>query len=132
MSSSSQATLQIPLRHKPDDIGYRLIELPPEVESLLESDNPPVLTLESSDASALLKTPDRTYALRQKNTSNSVILLSPLASSTSSQQGVAAISTIRETVELELVVPQHAVVSSGQLKNTGSRGKWHEMFGKGR
>ncbi|KAL7786344.1 hypothetical protein V8C37DRAFT_405416 [Trichoderma ceciliae] len=130
--SSTQTTDKIPLHHKPDDIGYRLIELPPEVESLLASDNAPVLTLESSETSALLKTPDRTYSLRQKNTSNSVILLSPFASSTSSspEQGIAAISTIRETVELE-VVPQ-LVVSGGQLKNTGSRGKWHEMFGKGR
>ncbi|RFU82147.1 sister chromatid cohesion dcc1 [Trichoderma arundinaceum] len=129
--SSSQTAAKIPLHHKPDDIGYRLIELPPEVESLLESDNAPVLILESSETSALLKTPDRTYSLRQKNTSNSVMLLSPLASSTSAEQGVAAISTIHETVELELV-PEHPVAPGGQLKNTGSRGKWHEMFGKGR
>lgn len=44
---------------------------------------------------------------------------------------MAAISTIRETVELELA-PQTPVASGGPLKNTGSRGKWHEMFGKGR
>ncbi|KAK1241128.1 hypothetical protein MKX08_001102 [Trichoderma sp. CBMAI-0020] len=127
----SSTDFKIPLRHQPDDVGYRLIELPPELQSLLESDNPPVLTLESSEASALLKSPDRTYSLRQKNTSNSVILLSPLDSSTASNQGIAAISTIHETVELELV-PEHAAAASGQLKNTGSRGKWHEMFGKGR
>ncbi|KAK4070787.1 hypothetical protein Trihar35433_5254 [Trichoderma harzianum] len=125
--SSSQTTQKIPLHHRPDDTGYRLIELPPELESLLESENAPVLTLESSETSALLKTPDRTYSLRQKNTSNSVILLSP----TTSDQGMAAISTIRETVELELA-PQAPVASGGPLKNTGSRGKWHEMFGKGR
>ncbi|UKZ79997.1 hypothetical protein TrVFT333_007761 [Trichoderma virens FT-333] len=124
--SSSQATDKIPLHHRPDDTGYRLIELPPELESLLESENAPVLTLEPSETSALLKTPDRTYALRQKNTSNSVILLSPTP-----DQGMAAISTIHETVELELV-PQATSTSGGQLKNTGSRGKWHEMFGKGR
>ncbi|KAM0512453.1 hypothetical protein ACHAPE_008776 [Trichoderma viride] len=127
----SSTDFKIPLRHQPDDIGYRLIELPPELQSLLESDNPPVLTLESSETSALLKSPDRTYSLRQKNTSNSVILLSPLDSSTASNPGIAAISTIHETVELELV-PEHAAAASGQLKNTGSRGKWHEMFGKGR
>ncbi|QYT02001.1 hypothetical protein H0G86_009006 [Trichoderma simmonsii] len=125
--SSSQTTQKIPLHHRPDDTGYRLIELPPELESLLESENAPVLTLESSETSALLKTPDRTYSLRQKNTSNSVILLSP----TTSDQGMAAISTIRETVELD-VAPQTPVASGGPLKNTGSRGKWHEMFGKGR
>ncbi|KAL7924554.1 hypothetical protein ACQKWADRAFT_311326 [Trichoderma austrokoningii] len=122
---------KIPFRHQPDDTGYRLIELPPELQSLLESDNPPVLTLESSETSALLKSPDRTYSLRQKNTSNSIILLSPSASSTASNQGIAAIATIHETVELELV-PEHVASASGQLKNTGSRGKWHEMFAKGR
>ncbi|KAL7932911.1 hypothetical protein V8C35DRAFT_305796 [Trichoderma chlorosporum] len=129
--SSSQATEKIPLHHKPDNTGYRLIELPPELESLLESENAPVLTLESSEASALLKTPDRTYALRQKNTSNSVMLLAP--SPDHQGQGMAAVSTIRETVELELVaLPQAGAAPGGPLKNTGSRGKWHEMFGKGR
>ncbi|KAK4085389.1 uncharacterized protein Triagg1_379 [Trichoderma aggressivum f. europaeum] len=137
MSSSSQATQKIPLHHRPDDTGYRLIELPPELESLLESENAPVLTLESSPTSALLKTPDKTYSLRQKNTSNSVILLSPTSTSTSPpDQAIAAISTIRETVELE-PAPQAAATGAsssggGPLKNTGSRGKWHEMFGKGR
>lgn len=38
----STTDIKIPLRHKPDDIGYRLIELPPDLQSLLESDNPPV------------------------------------------------------------------------------------------
>lgn len=38
----SSTDFKIPLRHQPDDIGYRLIELPPELQSLLESDNPPV------------------------------------------------------------------------------------------
>ncbi|KAM0487262.1 hypothetical protein ACHAPX_000533 [Trichoderma viride] len=127
----SSTDFKIPLRHQLDDIGYRLIELPPELQSLLESDNPPVLTLESSETSALLRSPDRTYSLRQKNTSNSVILLAPLDSSTASNPGIAAISTIHETVELE-IVPENAAAATGQLKNTGSRGKWHEMFGKGR
>lgn len=153
----SSTDFKIPLRHQLDDIGYRLIELPPELQSLLESDNPPVfvslryllfsvilkrciahnalscfsLTLESSETSALLKSPDRTYSLRQKNTSNSVILLAPLDSSTAPNPGIAAISTIHETVELE-IVPENAAAATGQLKNTGSRGKWHEMFGKGR
>lgn len=38
----SSTDFKIPLRHQPDDVGYRLIELPPELQSLLESDNPPV------------------------------------------------------------------------------------------
>lgn len=35
----------IPLSHVPDDIGYRLIELPPDLQSLLESDGAPVSVL---------------------------------------------------------------------------------------
>lgn len=38
----SSQTRGIPVRHIPDDAGYRLIELPPELVSLLESDNAPV------------------------------------------------------------------------------------------
>ncbi|KAK5987998.1 hypothetical protein PT974_12134 [Cladobotryum mycophilum] len=127
---SNQPEGSIPLRHAPDDKGYRLIELPPEVQSLLESKNAPVLTLESSDDSALLKTPDRTYALRQKNTSNSVIILSSRPSPEGSDYELAAISTIQETVELQLV--HDPPVGGAPLKNTGSKGKWHEKFGKGR
>jgi hypothetical protein len=59
------------------------------------------------------------------------MLLSPTTSASAAQdQGMSIISTIHETVELELV-PQ-AVTTGGPLKNTGSRGKWHEKFGKGR
>lgn len=32
----------IPLHNIPDHVGYRLIELPPDLQSLLESDDPPV------------------------------------------------------------------------------------------
>lgn len=39
MSTQGQA---IPLRHQPHDAGYRLLELPPELQSLLESDTAPV------------------------------------------------------------------------------------------
>ncbi|KPM45336.1 hypothetical protein AK830_g1136 [Neonectria ditissima] len=129
MSSQSRG---IPLRHIPDDAGYRLIELPPELLSLLESDTAPVLTLESSDTSALLKTPNKTYALRQKNTSNALMLLAPRPTPDSLEQAVAIVSTIRETVELEVVPDKTPSAASGGLKNTGSKGKWHERFGKNR
>lgn len=39
---SSQNIAGIPLTHAPNGVGYRLIELPPELATLLESDNPPV------------------------------------------------------------------------------------------
>lgn len=90
------------------------------------------LTIEASDTSALLKTPNKTYALRQKNTSNALMLLTPCATPDSPEQGIAIVSTIRETVELEVVPNKAPGASSGGLKNTGSKGKWHERFGKNR
>ncbi|KAI9158236.1 DNA repair protein rhp42 [Paramyrothecium foliicola] len=114
MSSQEQG---IPLRHQPDDVGYRLIELPPDLQHLLESETAPVLTLESSPNSAILRTPDKAYSLRQKNTSNAVIILSSNTSSADGQSSLAAISTIHETVELD---PYHEkdVSSAGNVKHT--------------
>lgn len=42
MSSQAPPPPSIPLAHAPDGLGYKLVELPPELVSLLESDNPPV------------------------------------------------------------------------------------------
>ncbi|OAA48426.1 Sister chromatid cohesion protein DCC1 [Metarhizium rileyi] len=127
MSSQSQG---IRLVHRPDNSGYRLLELPPDLANLLESDTAPVLVLESSDNTAVLRTPDKAYKLRQKNTSNGLFLLAPHSSSETPEQELAVISTIHETVELD-VVPDMPV-RHDKLADTGSRGKWHEMFGKGR
>ena len=38
---SSQDNQGISLSHAPDGIGYRLLELPPELVVLLEGENPP-------------------------------------------------------------------------------------------
>ncbi|RSL71847.1 hypothetical protein CEP54_001056 [Fusarium duplospermum] len=131
MSSQSRG---ITIQHTPSETNYRLIELPPELQSLLESDSPPVLTLESSDTSALLKTPSKAYALRQKNTSNAFMLLSPTPSTPENpEQGISIVSTIRETVELEVVPDKTAGTSSGATKSLGgAKGKWHERFGRNR
>lgn len=92
------------------------------------------LTLESSDTSALLKTPSKTYALRQKNTSNAFMLLSPTPSTPENpEQGISIVSTIRETVELEVVPDKTAGTSGGATKSLGgAKGKWHERFGRNR
>lgn len=147
MSSQGQGTA---LQHAPDNRGYRLIELPPELQLVLESDNPPVfvastppflrhhllltrhssLKLDSTDTSAVLKSPHKTYALRQKNTSNAIVLIEPHASSDGPDAGLGAVATIHETVELDHV--QEPNPSVGPLKHTGSKGKWHEKFGRGR
>ncbi|KAG6000775.1 hypothetical protein E4U54_001290 [Claviceps lovelessii] len=127
MSSQNQG---IRLTHKPHDSGYRLLELPPDLVSLLESPTAPILTLQESDTAALLRTPDKTYNLRQKNTSNALFLLSPTQSPDSPEPQVAIVATIHETVELD-VVPDVPARADKPL-DTGSRGKWHERFGKGR
>ncbi|KAG6002708.1 hypothetical protein E4U21_002817 [Claviceps maximensis] len=127
MSSQNQG---IKLVHALHDSGYRLLELPHDLANLLESQDAPVLTLEESDNAAVLRTPDRTYNLRQKNTSNALFLLSPTQSADSAEQNVAIVATIHETVELD-VVPEFPGRGDG-LFDTGSRGKWHEIFGKGR
>lgn len=92
--------------------------------------------LESSDTSALLKTPDKTYSLRQKNTSNSIIILTSNATPSDSkqqeqeQQKLTAISTLHETVELDAV--REPPAAAGPLKHVGGKGKWHEKFGMNR
>ena len=96
------------------------------------TDNCHSLTLTQSPTSAILTTTNKTYALRQKNTSNALILLSPLApeqGSTQTEVGIGAVATIHETVELEVV---HQPVSGNKMPHTGSRGRWHERFGRGR
>ena len=93
--------------------------------------SPDSLTLESTDAAALLKTPDKTYSLRQKNTSNALILLKPHAPENSvPEQGMAAFSTIGETVELDPV--SDAAARAPAAKPAANRGKWHERFGRNR
>ncbi|KAI5463511.1 hypothetical protein BGZ63DRAFT_194298 [Mariannaea sp. PMI_226] len=129
MSSQSRGT---PVHHIPDGAGYRLIELPAELVTLLESDTAPVLTLESSDSSALLKTPSKTYALRQKNTSNALMLLQPHSDPDTPEQGIAIVSTIHETVELEPVIDKTAGSGGNATTNAGAKGKWHERFGRSR
>ncbi|KAL2257599.1 hypothetical protein VTK26DRAFT_9422 [Humicola hyalothermophila] len=137
---SSQDGNGIPLSHAPTNTGYKLLELPPELLELLESQDPPTLTLHPSPTAALLKTPSKTYSLRQKNTSNSLILLTPNLSSSSSHSssnedeattipsiGLDAIATLHETIEL---VPEAA--GDAPAPAPKPRGKWHEKFGRAR
>jgi sister chromatid cohesion protein DCC1 len=44
--------------------------------------------------------------------------------------GVQVIATVHET--FELVVEPEAGAAVPAQKNTGSKGKWHEKFGRGR
>ncbi|KAI0193415.1 hypothetical protein EV127DRAFT_16920 [Xylaria flabelliformis] len=127
---SSQNDTGIPVFHAPDGIGYRLMELPPELLEALESPNPPNLSLEASATSAVLKCGSKAWGLRQKNTSNALILLKPgninLASSKIPQAeiGIKLISTTHDTIEL---VPE-----STDKPAPLTKGKWHEKFARGR
>ncbi|KAK0636664.1 hypothetical protein B0T17DRAFT_484942 [Bombardia bombarda] len=143
---TSPANAGIPLSHAPDHVGYKLLELPPELVELLEGENPPVLTLQPSPTAALLKTPNKTYSLRQKNTSNALMLLStaqmrsPDAGPTQDQQtgsspgepatgtvcGLRAIATVHETIDL---VPE---TEEAAAPAAVARGKWHEKFARTR
>ncbi|KAI0017602.1 hypothetical protein F4780DRAFT_577961 [Xylariomycetidae sp. FL0641] len=125
---SSQPDAGIPLVHAPDGVGYRILELPPELLAVLESDHPPILSLESSANSAVLKAKDQSWTLRQKNTSNALIMLKPadLATVPSAmpETAVKAIATVHETVEL--------VTEPAGKAAPVARGKWHEKFARGR
>lgn len=139
LSSQPPATAGLPLNHAPNGVGYKLLELPPELLALLDSDAPPTLRLESpssstttatvAPAAALLRTPDgtKTWSLRQKNTSNALILLhaDPAAGA------LAAVATLHDTVEL---VPEAASAPNAAAPAAAipARGKWHERFGRTR
>ncbi|KAJ4379644.1 hypothetical protein N0V86_004826 [Didymella sp. IMI 355093] len=61
----------------------QLLELPPDVAALLDAPNPPRLSIKSSAAAhdrpayAVLCTPDKTFHLRQVQTSNSLFVTQP-------------------------------------------------------
>ncbi|KKY38612.1 hypothetical protein UCDDA912_g01449 [Diaporthe ampelina] len=123
---SSQSVAGIPLNHAPPATTYKLLELPPELLALLESDKPPTLRLEPSPTAGLLKTPDnKTWSLRQKNTSNALILLQASGPGQESA-ALSTVATLHETVEL---VPE---AESAAAPVVAAKGKWHEKFGKTR
>ncbi|CRK36073.1 hypothetical protein BN1708_006922 [Verticillium longisporum] len=114
-----------PVSSAPDGRGYRLFELPPEVESALTSQAPPVLYIKHPEeaSTAQLSVPGgKTYALQQKNTSNALHILSP--STDDSVPGLASVATVHEIIELLPEAPGPEA--------RGNKGKWHERFGKNR
>jgi hypothetical protein len=126
---SSQDAEGIPLNHAPAGTGYKLLELPPELLALLESGSPPAqLRLEPSPTAGLLRAPDgRTWSLRQKNTSNALILLrASRAGAAGHSHSLDAVATLHDTVEL---VPEAEAAAAPVLV---AKGKWHERFGRTR
>ncbi|KAI9792234.1 MAG: hypothetical protein M1833_001233 [Piccolia ochrophora] len=91
--------------------SFRLLELPPPLVDMLTSDNPPALTIKSSDATlsdssspshAVLCTPGKTYQLRQVHSSNSIFLTQPLHHSdhSSTETGISVVACLKSTLEL--------------------------------
>ncbi|KAF7903204.1 uncharacterized protein EAF01_006253 [Botrytis porri] len=154
---------EIPFTANHTQQPFKLLELPPELLTLLESDVPPTLLLTSSPQlphhAHLLVSPStstststtqppstkKIYLLRQKNTSNPLMLLSPsthLSSpSTTPQPSITRIGSISDTIEL---IEKEEEVISGEANDkekepkvtkktaTGKVNKWHEKFAKSR
>ncbi|KAF8417978.1 hypothetical protein EV426DRAFT_514426, partial [Tirmania nivea] len=112
---STQDHCHIPLSYSITQVPVRLLELPPALLSVIESDSPPILKLKSSPASttfsghAVLCTPSQTFSIRQVQTSNSLYLLQPDALTPCSdsdafpeipQPGLAIMSTATSYLEL--------------------------------
>ncbi|PBP23518.1 sister chromatid cohesion protein Dcc1 [Diplocarpon rosae] len=131
---ATQYTTDIPFSSSHTQQALKLLELPPELLTLLESSNPPILTITTSPTTgfALLSHGAQQYQMRQKNTSNPLLLLQP--SSTGPTQGddidtfvprpsVTAVAKIEDTIELIL---------QEEIKKEVRLNKWHEKFAKSR
>jgi sister chromatid cohesion protein DCC1 len=86
------------------------------------------LSLESSETSAVIKHGNQTWGLRQKNTSNALIILGLGETTADSSQipepTLKAVATIHDTVEL---VSEPTTGAVPVIK-----GKWHEKFARSR
>ncbi|KAK2627718.1 hypothetical protein QTJ16_002364 [Diplocarpon rosae] len=131
---ATQYTTDIPFSSSHSQQALKLLELPPEVLTSLESSNPPILTITTSSTTgfALLSHGAQQYQMRQKNTSNPLLLLQP--SSTGPTQGddrdtfvpqpsVTAVAKIEDTIEL---------IRQEEGKKEVRLNKWHEKFAKSR
>jgi sister chromatid cohesion protein DCC1 len=151
---ATQYTTDIPFSSSHHQQAFKLLELPPELLALLESDNPPMYThrlLPTTEANALCRltvtssaatetTPgyailchgEKRYQMRQKNTSNPILILQPSSTGPTEADdastfipvpSVTAIAKIEDTIELILQETNKAPPKVN---------KWHEKFAKSR
>ncbi|KFY15079.1 hypothetical protein V492_02241 [Pseudogymnoascus sp. VKM F-4246] len=131
---STQDATSIPFSTAHVHAPYKLLELPPDLLKLLESDSPPTLHLTPGTGTphALLSTPTGTYRLQQKNTSNPLMLLRPSISSEEDgdigRASVCVVSRIEDTLEL---LPYDATAEAAAPVKAKA-GKWHEKFAASR
>ncbi|EKD12382.1 sister chromatid cohesion protein Dcc1 [Drepanopeziza brunnea f. sp. 'multigermtubi' MB_m1] len=137
---ATQYTTDIPISSSHTQQAFKLLELPPELLSLLESENPPTLTITSSTSApsyAILTHGTNKYQMRQKNTSNPLLILQPSRTGPTpvddadgfvSQPSVTAVAKIEDTVEL--ILQEEA--GPGEKKKDAKVNKWHEKFARSR
>ncbi|KAH7355351.1 hypothetical protein BKA65DRAFT_498230 [Rhexocercosporidium sp. MPI-PUGE-AT-0058] len=136
---STQYTTDIPFSSSHTQQAFKLLELPPELLALLESEDPPTLTITSSPSTAttpgyaLLCHGTKQYQMRQKNTSNPILILQPSSTGPTQaddaetfvpQPSVTAVSKIEDTIEL--------ILQEEGKKKEVKVNKWHEKFAKSR
>ncbi|KAH6722804.1 hypothetical protein BKA61DRAFT_225 [Leptodontidium sp. MPI-SDFR-AT-0119] len=136
---ATQYTTDIPFSSSHAQQAFKLLELPPELLALLESEDPPTLTITSSPSTAttpgyaLLCHGSKQYQMRQKNTSNPILILQPSSTGPTQaddpetfipQPSVTAVSKIEDTIEL--------ILQEEGKKKEVKVNKWHEKFAKSR
>ncbi|KAF7869970.1 hypothetical protein EAF04_004754 [Stromatinia cepivora] len=144
---STQYANEIPFSANHTQQAFKLLELPPELLALLESDTPPTLQITPSSlpphhahltvSNGVPNGLSKTYILRQKNTSNPLMILSPSTtqineeddpSSFIPQPSITRIASVEDTIEL-------IEKEDGQEREKEKPvkvNKWHEKFAKSR
>lgn len=121
----ASSELSIPISSTHPQTAFKLLELPSELLALLESSTPPTLTLKSdpNTSNAVLATPDKTYRIQQKSSSNPLHILRPTVGG-GGEEGVTIIAKCGDTLEL---LPYVEGEGAEPKKN-----KWHEKFAASR
>ncbi len=153
---ATQYATDIPLSSSHQQQAFKLLELPPELLSLLESDNPPMcvqpfqlpstranalcrLTITSSAATettpgyALLCYGDNKYQIRQKNTSSPILVLKPsFTGPTEADNSETFIPVPSVTAIAKMEDTIELILQEGAGKVPPKVNKWHEKFAKSR
>ncbi|KAJ8060217.1 hypothetical protein OCU04_010560 [Sclerotinia nivalis] len=148
---STQYANSIPFTANHTQQAFKLLELPAELLALLESDTPPTLQISASShpphhahltiSNSVPNSIPKTYILRQKNTSNPLMLLSPSTtqmteehdpSSFTPQPSITRISSVEQTIELIEQDQEEGQELAKKKEKPAKVNKWHEKFAQSR
>jgi len=158
---ASQYNVDIPFSASQEQQGFKLIELPPDLLALLESDSPPTwvlsdcktqlsllidccrLTITSSvpdananvPAYALLNTGTKAYQIRQKSTSSPLMIIQPSSTGPTETDDAAAFipqPSLCSIAKIEDTIELILQEPDGPTKAPPKVNKWHEKFAKSR